>query len=173
MKIHEHKMDLQEESQILAAQAAAIQQGNSNEQKRQEEAKKAAEAALQQPLPQRPQIIPPVHGGDTTVAVPVSSGAFTQPANGRLTSGFGVRGGRMHYGVDIANRAARVPIVAAADGVVISSYYSGSYGNVVFIAHSINGQTYTTVSAHMETRYVEFRSSCNKRPGNWYYGQYR
>jgi murein DD-endopeptidase MepM/ murein hydrolase activator NlpD len=60
----------------------------------------------------------------------------------------------MHYGVDIANSAAGVPIWAAADGVVIQSYYSSSYGNVVFIAHSVNGQTYTTVSAHMETRYV-------------------
>jgi murein DD-endopeptidase MepM/ murein hydrolase activator NlpD len=76
------------------------------------------------------------------------------PANGTFTSGFGGRSGGMHYGVDIANRAAGVPILAAADGVVIQSYYSSSYGNVVFIAHSVNGQTYTTVSAHMETRFV-------------------
>lgn len=47
-----------------------------------------------------------------------------------------------------------VPIYAAADGVVIRSYYSTSYGNAVFISHSINGQIYTTVYAHMRNREV-------------------
>ena len=42
-------------------------------------------------------------------------------------------------------------ILAAADGVVIRSYTSSSYGEVVFIAHSIDGQTYTTVYAHMKS----------------------
>ncbi|MED4360541.1 M23 family metallopeptidase, partial [Geobacillus stearothermophilus] len=34
------------------------------------------------------------------------------------------------------------------------SYYSSSYGNVIFVSHVINGQTYTTVYAHLEARLV-------------------
>jgi peptidoglycan hydrolase CwlO-like protein len=83
----------------------------------------------------------------------MSSGEWTKPAEGRLSSGFGPRWGEVHVGIDIANRT-DVPIVAAADGVVTRSYYSSSYGNVIFISHSRNGQVYTTVYAHMENRLV-------------------
>ncbi|PAF13480.1 peptidase M23, partial [Shouchella clausii] len=76
----------------------------------------------------------------------VASGAWTRPASGRLSSGFGNRSLGNHFGVDIAS-GGTVPIVAAADGVVIRSYYSSSYGNAIFIAHSVGGQTYTTVYA--------------------------
>jgi len=88
--------------------------------------------------------------------VPVSGGSFTRPAAGAVTSGFGYRsfnGGGFHYGVDIA-KSGSVPIVAAADGVVNRSYNSSSYGNAIMISHSINGQTYTTVYAHLSSRTV-------------------
>jgi peptidoglycan hydrolase CwlO-like protein len=159
-EIHAHKMELQEEAQILAAQSAAIQKAIELEQKRQADAaaaaKEAAEAAAAAAA-NNSNSGSGSGGGDSTPSQPsppVSSGAFTMPANGTFTSAFAPRWGSFHYGVDIANRAANVPIWAAADGVVIQSYYSSSYGNVVFIAHSVNGQTYTTVSAHMETRLV-------------------
>jgi peptidoglycan hydrolase CwlO-like protein len=164
-EIHEHKMELQEEAQLLAAQSAAIQKAISLEQKRQEEEAAAAAASAAAAAAAAEAAASAANnnsssgngGGDSTSqqsTAPVSSGAFTMPANGTFTSGFGGRWGTTHYGIDIANRAAGVPVWAAADGVVIQSYYSSSYGNVVFIAHSVNGQTYTTVSAHMETRFV-------------------
>ncbi|AHA10326.1 peptidase M23 [Bacillus toyonensis] len=78
---------------------------------------------------------------------------FIQSAVGRYTSGFEKRGGQMHHGLDIA-ASGIVPVVAAAEGVVTRSYYSTSYGNVVFISHNINGQTYTTVYAHLKSRSV-------------------
>ncbi|MBE7103409.1 SH3 domain-containing protein [Bacillus cereus] len=78
---------------------------------------------------------------------------FIQPAVGRYTSGFGKRGGQMHHGLDIA-ASGTVPVVVAAEGVVTRSYYSTSYGNVVFISHNINGQTFTTVYAHLNSRSV-------------------
>ncbi|HDR7888415.1 TPA: SH3 domain-containing protein [Bacillus toyonensis] len=78
---------------------------------------------------------------------------FIQPAVGRYTSGFEKRGGQMHHGLDIA-ASGIVPVVVAAEGVVTRSYYSTSYGNVVFISHNINGQTYTTVYAHLKSRSV-------------------
>ena len=63
----------------------------------------------------------------------------------------GPRWNKQHAGIDIA-ASGTVAIVAAADGVVSRSYFSSSYGNVVFISHSIDGQLYTTVYAHMSSR---------------------
>ena len=80
-----------------------------------------------------------------------------RPANGPITSGFGYRsfdGGEFHPAIDIGKRGAVVPVVAAADGYVFRSYYSSSYGNVIFITHMINGQVYTTVYAHLDARLV-------------------
>ncbi|MGL4820246.1 MAG: M23 family metallopeptidase, partial [Bacilli bacterium] len=93
-------------------------------------------------------------GGGGGQYPPPSSGLFQRPAVGPVTSEFGARWGTTHYGIDIGKRGPDVPIVAAADGVVIRSYYSSSYGNAVFINHYIDGRTYTTVYAHMESRAV-------------------
>lgn len=75
--------------------------------------------------------------------------------NARVTSPFGMRmhmGTRnLHQGVDLASTG-RVPIYSAADGVVSRVYKDGvlgSYGNVVFIKHTINGKSYETVYAHL------------------------
>ncbi|WP_143118238.1 M23 family metallopeptidase, partial [Shouchella clausii] len=54
------------------------------------------------------------------------------------------------------------PIVASASGTVIRSHYSSSYGNVVYISHNINGQVYTTLYAHMESRLVSAGQSVSK-----------
>ncbi|PFZ66660.1 SH3 domain-containing protein [Bacillus wiedmannii] len=83
----------------------------------------------------------------------IKTNDFIQPAAGRYTSGFEKRGGQMHHGLDIA-ASGTVPVVAAAEGVITRSYYSTSYGNVVFISHNINRQTYTTVYAHLKSRSV-------------------
>ncbi|MCF6410207.1 murein hydrolase activator EnvC family protein [Pseudalkalibacillus salsuginis] len=97
----------------------------------------------------------------TTKKSAPNGGMFIKPSNGYFTSGFGPRWGRMHPGIDIA-KGGTVPIVASASGTVIKSYYSSSYGNVIFIAHYLNGQTYTTVNAHLRDRYVGNGSSVQK-----------
>jgi YD repeat-containing protein len=62
--------------------------------------------------------------------------AFLWPAEGKLTSKFGRRWGRMHKGIDIAGPTG-TPIHAAADGIVIQSgWNSGGYGNLVEIRHA-------------------------------------
>lgn len=134
--MHAEMADLEEADQLLAAQKKAIQKAIELEQKRQaEEAEKAKQSSS--------------NGGGSSVSTPaVSSGYWTKPAQGYLSSDFGSRDLGNHKGIDIA-ASGTVPIVAAADGVVIRSYYSTSYGNCIFISHSINGQIYTTVYAHM------------------------
>jgi murein DD-endopeptidase MepM/ murein hydrolase activator NlpD len=88
-------------------------------------------------------------GGTSRGNVPaVTSGGFMRPCIGTITSKFGKRWGKFHYGVDIAAKGL-VPIVAAADGVVTRSYYSSTYGEVIMIRHNIGGKIYETVYAHM------------------------
>lgn len=148
-EVAEAKFSLEEEERILAAQQATIQNMIQLEQKRQaEEAKRRAEEAKRQQQNNNGS------GAPTVSAPPVSNGAFTNPAVGRFSSGFGPRWGSYHYGIDIANSAANVPVVSAADGVVFLSYYSPSYGNVIFIRHNIDGQIFTTVYAHLDSRHV-------------------
>lgn len=157
-QMHGEMLEVAEQAEILAAQASAIQRAIQLEQQRQAAA--AAERARQAELERQRAAAAAKSGGSSSpaptvqAAPPVSGGAFMMPANGRITSGLGQRWGTFHAGIDIANRASGVPIVAAADGVVIRSYYSSSYGNAIFVAHSINGQTYTTVYAHMSSRAV-------------------
>ncbi|WP_416828614.1 SH3 domain-containing protein [Ectobacillus polymachus] len=91
-----------------------------------------------------------------------SASIFKWPASsGTVTSTFGPRWGSFHYGVDIA-APGNVQILAAASGKVSRSYYSSSYGNVVFIKHNINGQQYETVYAHMKNRYVSEGDTVNQ-----------
>ncbi|MBJ7959778.1 SH3 domain-containing protein [Bacillus cereus group sp. N28] len=82
------------------------------------------------------------------------SAVFKFPTQGKISSTFDMRWEQMHYGIDIAAQG-NVSIQAAAAGKVVKSYYSASYGNVVFIAHQINGKLYTTVYAHMKDRTVQ------------------
>lgn len=75
---------------------------------------------------------------------------FPTPDESRLTSHFGPRRRRFHYGVDLAMPTGR-PIYAAFDGVVRISKYNGSYGNLVVIRHPNGLETYY---AHMSKRHV-------------------
>ncbi|WP_028400455.1 peptidoglycan DD-metalloendopeptidase family protein [Ectobacillus panaciterrae] len=74
---------------------------------------------------------------------------WTWPVSGVISDYFGTRGGR-HYGIDIA-AAIGTPVAAVSGGKVTRSYYSESYGNVVFIRHN-NG--YEAVYAHLNKRLV-------------------
>ena len=142
---HAEKLEFAEQAELLAAQQAAIQKAIKLEEQR-----LASEAEAARQNNQSPQANPSGGGGGGPSPA-VSNGFWTSPAVGTFTSGLGIRWGSYHAGIDIANRVS-VPIVAAADGVVIRSYSSPSYGEAIFIAHYMNGQVYTTVYAHMNTR---------------------
>ncbi|HEX7244831.1 MAG TPA: peptidoglycan DD-metalloendopeptidase family protein [Solirubrobacterales bacterium] len=71
------------------------------------------------------------------------SGQFIWPVDGPVVSGFGMRWGRMHEGIDIAVPAG-TPIRAAADGTVVlmqSEAESGGYGNFTCLDHGGGLQT--------------------------------
>lgn len=74
--------------------------------------------------------------------------------NPRVTSKFGYRtifGKReWHQGIDLVSRdGAYVPIFASADGVVIRCGPLSSYGNIVMIRHTVDGERMDTNYAHL------------------------
>ncbi|MES9685843.1 peptidoglycan DD-metalloendopeptidase family protein, partial [Gottfriedia acidiceleris] len=93
----------------------------------------------------------------------VNSGNFTRPADGYISSGYGYRSfdNELHAGIDIVKKGT-VPVVSAADGVVIRAYKSSSYGNVVFVSHNIDGKVFTTVYAHMNSYNVSSGQTVSK-----------
>jgi murein DD-endopeptidase MepM/ murein hydrolase activator NlpD len=72
------------------------------------------------------------------------------PAEGVVTDLYGTRHGH-HKGLDIAGEL-KTPVHTVDKGVVTKSYYSGSYGHVVFIKHDNNLET---VYAHLNKRNVK------------------
>lgn len=75
---------------------------------------------------------------------------FRFPAEGHMTSPFGPRWGRMHYGMDIDLETGDA-VYAAFEGMVRISQYHATYGNVIVIRHA-NGLE--TLYAHLSRRNV-------------------
>lgn len=94
-----------------------------------------------------------------------NSAGFIRPAAGRLTSKFGWRdigaGNEFHLGIDIANGVG-TSINAAASGFVSFAGSMGGYGNVIILTHSINGQTHSTVYAHLSSINVSVGQSVSQ-----------
>nr|WP_216086672.1 M23 family metallopeptidase [Halothece sp. PCC 7418] len=66
---------------------------------------------------------------------PQKFNGYIWPAEGVFTSGYGMRWGRMHQGIDIAAPIG-TPILAAAPGeVVVAGWSRGGYGNLVKLKH--------------------------------------
>jgi len=76
---------------------------------------------------------------------------YFHPISGHVTSQFGLRRGRYHYGVDVKLYTGDT-VFNAFDGIVRVSKYSKSYGHVVVVRH-FNGLE--TLYAHLSKRLVE------------------
>ncbi|MBI5893305.1 MAG: M23 family metallopeptidase [Deltaproteobacteria bacterium] len=72
-------------------------------------------------------------------------GRFIWPVKGEVTSGFGIRNGQKHDGIDISALSG-TDVVAADDGEVI---YNGDgmrgYGNIIIIQHK---EKFVTIYGH-------------------------
>ena len=73
-------------------------------------------------------------GGSSPVVGTPSTTGFIWPASGPVTSGFGMRWGKMHEGIDIAVPYGAPVYASKAGRVEIADWYGG-YGNVVVIDH--------------------------------------
>jgi murein DD-endopeptidase MepM/ murein hydrolase activator NlpD len=86
--------------------------------------------------------------GSSSAAPAVSgSGQLSWPVSGPVTSGFGVRWGRMHEGIDIAVGQG-TPVHAAAAGTIIYAGWMDGYGNLVVVDH---GNGLSTAYGHNST----------------------
>lgn len=103
------------------------------------------------------KVIPVPPGGD--IPPPVKKIGILWPIKGRLTSGFGMRGKRMHEGIDLAAPKGTA-IRAAAEGKVV---YSGAgmkgYGKVVVVKHA---DEFSTVYAHNSSLLVKMGEKVQK-----------
>lgn len=89
--------------------------------------------------------------GGSSASGGVPDGAYSLPqanALDHVTSGFGMRWGSMHQGVDIA-QGQGTPIYAFADGIVASSGTADGFGHWIVIDHEIDGRLIATVYGHM------------------------
>jgi len=73
------------------------------------------------------------------------------PTQGHLSSLFGSRWGRKHYGIDLAAPLG-TPIVSATDGVVLEAGRASGYGNAIYIEDT---EGYVHVYGHMRYWNVE------------------
>jgi murein DD-endopeptidase MepM/ murein hydrolase activator NlpD len=74
-------------------------------------------------------------GGGVAGPIRQGSGTFIWPANGSVSSGFGMRWGRLHAGIDIPLPVG-TGLRAAAGGRVVIAGWTGGYGNYTCIQHS-------------------------------------
>ena len=95
------------------------------------------------------QVTAQLQGGGYAPAGPVrqGSGGYIWPVSGSVVSGFGMRWGRLHAGVDIAVPSG-TPIRAAASGTVALAGWMSGYGQYTCINH---GGGVATCYAHQSS----------------------
>ena len=81
-------------------------------------------------------------GSGQTVSNPSGPVRFLRPVHGPITSGFGMRWGRMHQGLDFG-ASTGTPVGAGGRGVVsFAGWNAGGFGNLVVIQHRLGYQTW-------------------------------
>jgi murein DD-endopeptidase MepM/ murein hydrolase activator NlpD len=97
-------------------------------------------------------------GAGTTGTGEPSASGFIWPCDGVVVSGFGMRWGRMHEGIDIGCSYG-TPNRAAAAGTVIYAGWLGGYGNLVVVDH---GNGLSTAYAHASSLLVSVGQSVSQ-----------
>ena len=81
-----------------------------------------------------------------------SNARFLWPVKGKISSGFGMRKGHMHEGIDIYAPEGTPILAAAAGRVIYSDNKIQGYGNLIIIQHA---QGYKTIYAHNKVNLVD------------------
>jgi len=81
----------------------------------------------------------------SSVNRPASASGLIWPTSGPVTSGYGMRWGAMHQGIDIAPPHG-TPVYAANSGTVIFAGTQGGYGTMILVDH---GGGFVTAYAHL------------------------
>lgn len=76
--------------------------------------------------------LPPLSNSEEYL--PNAFDGYAWPAEGVMTSGYGLRWGRMHQGIDIAGPIG-TPVLAAASGTVIGAGWYDGYGYLIKVEH--------------------------------------
>jgi murein DD-endopeptidase MepM/ murein hydrolase activator NlpD len=100
----------------------------------------------------------PPKSSTTTPPKPHKPSSLTIPAQGVVTSEFGMRNGRPHKGIDIAASPGD-PIFAVDAGKVVFAGSQRGYGNVIILEHS---NMIMTVYAHNEANLVRLGDTVKK-----------
>lgn len=97
-------------------------------------------------------IVAPLVNRKTNISRSSSADAsyYRRPTSGRVTSLFGPRSGRYHYGIDYGAPTG-TPIVATADGVVTKTSCGSGYGKCLMVKHGNGTQS---LYAHASKLYV-------------------
>lgn len=84
----------------------------------------------------------------------IQPGGFIWPVSGTLTSRYGMRWGKQHNGIDIANQLNKEAKISAAKSGVVkdTGFHQGGYGNLVILDHGGGMETYY---AHLSKISVE------------------
>ena len=128
----------------LAAVEDLKQSALTNSRETREEYLHEVDSLLAQSAALAEQIRGAQRGAGTTGSGQPSAAGLIWPCDGVVVSGFGMRWGRMHEGVDIGC-AYGTPNRAAAAGTVIHAGWLGGYGNLVVVDH---GNGLSTAYAH-------------------------
>jgi len=99
-----------------------------------------------------------IRGAGTTGGGQPSAAGLIWPCDGVVVSGFGMRWGRMHEGIDIGC-AYGTPNRAAASGTIIYAGWLGGYGNLVVVDH---GNGLSTAYAHASSILVSVGQSVSQ-----------
>jgi murein DD-endopeptidase MepM/ murein hydrolase activator NlpD len=142
----------------LAAVEDLKQSALTNSRETREEYLREVDSLLAQSAALAEQIRGAQQGAGTTGSGQPSAAGLIWPCDGVVVSGFGMRWGRMHEGVDIGC-AFGTPNRAAAAGTVIHAGWLGGYGNLVVVDH---GNGLSTAYAHASSILVSVGQSVSQ-----------
>jgi murein DD-endopeptidase MepM/ murein hydrolase activator NlpD len=142
----------------LAAVEDLKQSALTNSRETREEYLREVDSLLAQSAALAEQILGAQRGAGTTGSGQPSAAGLIWPCDGVVVSGFGMRWGRMHEGIDIGC-AYGTPNRAAAAGTVIHAGWLGGYGNLVVVDH---GNGLSTAYAHASSILVSVGQSVSQ-----------